>query len=388
MKPNCSLSKRGLDLAYDEYQENQLRKDAKRKAREEAQDAVDEDDGEIGSGDDIEVVRQKRAKLNKGFDDIDDDSDSDGEDVTLQAARIVASRKKEGSAAKSLPAKKPKLLVDFEEQNDNTFEGQSSAADLWFDQPVFKALGGVDGLVPDYSEGSDNGEDESEAGDGSICFDDEEDKNYLGAPEAEDSDSEMEDLEPTSAGGVWDDELSDPDEKSAAIIRGKPEASRHPRATTADHILTEKTKDQLVDSGFKRDAFFDDKNELPTWFMDDEMRHFREHVPVTKEAVKILRDKMRALDARPIKKIAEAKGRKKLRTLRRIEKLTARRIPLMRTPKAKSDIKIVVAKGANRGQKGRPRGVKGRYKMVDARGRKELRAQKRQERASSKRKRK
>ncbi|KAH9459692.1 hypothetical protein Pst134EB_007922 [Puccinia striiformis f. sp. tritici] len=419
----------GLDLAYDEYQENQLRKDAKRKAREEArrskhnddqeaewtgcndpEDAVDEDDGEIGSGDDIEVVRQKRAKLNKGFDDIDDDSDSDGEDVTLQAARIVASRKKEGSAAKSLPAKKPKLLVDFEEQNDNTFEGQSSAADLWFDQPVFKALGGVDGLVPDYSEGSDNGEDESEAGDGSICFDDEEDKNYLGAPEAEDSDSEMEDLEPTSAGGVWDDELSDPDEKSAAIIREKGLLTPQAIQLALDLVNRKKTKDQLVDSGFKRDAFFDDKNELPTWFMDDEMRHFREHVPVTKEAVKILRDKMRALDARPIKKIAEAKGRKKLRTLRRIEKahskantvnessdITEKEKSLEieklmsrmhKTPKAKSDIKIVVAKGANRGQKGRPRGVKGRYKMVDARGRKELRAQKRQERASSKRKRK
>jgi hypothetical protein len=152
-----------------------------------------------------------------------------------------------------------------------------------------------------------------------------------------------------------------------------------------DLVNRKKTKDQLIDSGFKRDAFFDDKNELPTWFLDDEMRHFREHVPVTKEAVKILRDKMRALDARPIKKIAEAKGRKKLRTLRRIEKaqskantvnetsdltekeksleITKLMSRMHKTPKTKSDIKIVVAKGANRGQKGRPRGVKGRYKV-------------------------
>ncbi|KAA1100444.1 AdoMet-dependent rRNA methyltransferase spb1 [Puccinia graminis f. sp. tritici] len=417
----------GLDLAYDEYQENQLRKDAKRKAREEARrsrhnedqesewagcndpdDQVDEEDDEIGSGDDIEVVRQKRAKLQKGRQENDDDSDSEGEDVTLQAARIVASRKTQRSTIKPLPAKKPKLLVDFEEQTDNTVEAQASAADLWFDQPVFKAVGGVDGLIPDDSEGSDAGQDESRANDESICFDDDEDRNYLEAPETEDSDSEMEVDGPT--GGVWDDELPDPDEKNAEIIREKGLLTPQAIQLALDLVNRKKTKDQLVDSGFKRDAFFDDKNELPTWFLDDEMRHFREHVPVTKEAVKILRDKMRALNARPIKKIAEAKGRKKLRTLRRLEKAQSKANTVNETndltekeksleieklmsrmhksPKTKSDIKIVVAKGANRGQKGRPRGVKGRYKMVDARGRKELRAQKRQERASSKRKRK
>lgn len=33
----------------------------------------------------------------------------------------------------------------------------------------------------------------------------------------------------------------------------------------------------------------------------------------------------------------------------------------------KSETKLVVARGANRGLKGRPKGVKGRYKMVDPR---------------------
>lgn len=35
--------------------------------------------------------------------------------------------------------------------------------------------------------------------------------------------------------------------------------------------------------------------------------------------------------------------------------------------KKKAEIKLVVARGANRGLKGRPKGVKGRYKMVDPR---------------------
>jgi AdoMet-dependent rRNA methyltransferase SPB1 len=47
--------------------------------------------------------------------------------------------------------------------------------------------------------------------------------------------------------------------------------------------------------------------------------------------------------------------------------------------KAKKDeVKVVVARGTNRGVKGRPSGVgKGRYKIVDARGKKEVRAAKR-----------
>jgi AdoMet-dependent rRNA methyltransferase SPB1 len=41
--------------------------------------------------------------------------------------------------------------------------------------------------------------------------------------------------------------------------------------------------------------------------------------------------------------------------------------------KQKKEVKVVVAKGAQKGIKGRPKGVKGRYTMVDARMRKEVR---------------
>jgi len=110
--------------------------------------------------------------------------------------------------------------------------------------------------------------------------------------------------------------------------------------------------------------------------------------------VAALRARQRALDARPIKKIAEAKARKKLRATQRLEKAMkkaegvqdasdlserakARQIEkVMRkgtsNGKPKKDIKVVVAKGSHRGLKGRPKGVKGRYKMVDSRMKKEV----------------
>lgn len=136
------------------------------------------------------------------------------------------------------------------------------------------------------------------------------------------------------------------------------------------------------------------KEGLPSWFLDDEAKHYTPNIPITKEAVQALRAKQRALDARPIKKVAEAKARKKLKAAQRLEKalkkaegvtkttdLTEREKAqqvekLMYRGLAKStkkkEVKVVVAKGAHKGLKGRPKGVKGRYVMVDSRMKKEV----------------
>jgi AdoMet-dependent rRNA methyltransferase SPB1 len=168
-----------------------------------------------------------------------------------------------------------------------------------------------------------------------------------------------------------------------------------PEAVTIAQQLVnrEKTKTQLVNEGFNRYSL-NSKEGLPSWFLDDEAKFYKPNLPVTKEAMAALRARERALDARPIKKVAEAKARKKFRAAQRLEKAMkkadgvnatsdmserekAQQIEkLMRkgssTGKAKKDIKVVVAKGVHKGLKGRPKGVKGRYTMVDARMRKEV----------------
>lgn len=75
----------------------------------------------------------------------------------------------------------------------------------------------------------------------------------------------------------------------------------------------------MIDDGFTRHTF-DSKDDLPPWFLDDETKHYKSNVPITKEAVEQLKAKQRALDARPIRKIAEAKARKQRRAAIRIEK--------------------------------------------------------------------
>lgn len=80
--------------------------------------------------------------------------------------------------------------------------------------------------------------------------------------------------------------------------------------TLAQQLVNrERTKTQLIDEGFNRHTSIVGGDGLPSWFIDDEQKHFRNNIPVTKEAVAAIRDKLRELNARPIKKIAEAKAR-------------------------------------------------------------------------------
>ena len=58
-----------------------------------------------------------------------------------------------------------------------------------------------------------------------------------------------------------------------------------------------------------RYAFHDEH--LPDWFSKDEKKHQTRHLPVTKAEIQEYKEKLKAVNARPIKKIAEAKGRKK-----------------------------------------------------------------------------
>jgi AdoMet-dependent rRNA methyltransferase SPB1 len=166
--------------------------------------------------------------------------------------------------------------------------------------------------------------------------------------------------------------------------------------TLAQRLVNRQTtKTHLINDGFNRYSL-NSKEGLPDWFLDDERKYYKPNIPISKEAVAMLRAKQRALDARPIKKVAEAKARKKLKAVQRLQKAVKKAEgvtentdmserdkagaieKLMKkgmssaAAKKKSEVKIVVAKGSSKGLKGRPKGVKGRYLMVDARGKKEV----------------
>ncbi|CAG8474354.1 3554_t:CDS:10 [Paraglomus occultum] len=222
--------------------------------------------------------------------------------------------------------------------------------------------------------------------------DDTEDDDIEIVPKADESEEEM-----------WDANASDEDEEKMKKAQTYGLTTAEAITLAQQLVNRQKTTASLIDDGFNRYAF-NDRADLPSWFLDDETKHNKPNLPVTKEAIQVLRERMKALNARPIKKIAEAKARKKMRAVKKLAKLQkkteavaegkdmterekAEVIAKMVNKAAKTkkrQVKVVVARGPNRGNKGRPKGVKGRYKMVDARMKKEVRALKRAEKHGKK----
>merc|ERR1719379_959630 len=77
---------------------------------------------------------------------------------------------------------------------------------------------------------------------------------------------------------------------------------------------------ELVDSGFHRYAF-DDTEDLPDWFKEEEAMNRQRELPVSKEVMRDFRNKMREINARPIRKVNEAAARKRKRAVQKLERL-------------------------------------------------------------------
>ncbi|XP_063156791.1 pre-rRNA 2'-O-ribose RNA methyltransferase FTSJ3 [Candoia aspera] len=161
-----------------------------------------------------------------------------------------------------------------------------------------------------------------------------------------------------------------------------------------------KAKRDLIDGSFNRYTFNEEEGELPEWFVQEEQQHRRKPLPVDRQTVEEYRQRWHEINARPIKKIAEAKARKKRRMLKKLEQMKKKAesvvniVDISEREKAaqlrsiykkaglgkeKRQVTYVVAKkGAGRKVR-RPAGVKGHFKVVDRRLKKDTRAQKHKE---------
>ncbi|KAJ7313619.1 hypothetical protein JRQ81_005165 [Phrynocephalus forsythii] len=172
---------------------------------------------------------------------------------------------------------------------------------------------------------------------------------------------------------------------------------------------SQKAKRDLIDDSFNRYAYNEEDGELPEWFVHDEHQHRRKRLPLDQQTVEEYRQRWREINARPIKKVAEAKARKKRRMLKKLEKMKKKAESVVNTVdiserekaaqlrsiykkagirKEKRQVTYVVAKKGGGQKVRRPAGVKGQFKVVDSRLKKDMRAQKRKEQKPKRRRQK
>uniref|UniRef100_A0A663MVA8 pre-rRNA processing protein FTSJ3 n=1 Tax=Athene cunicularia TaxID=194338 RepID=A0A663MVA8_ATHCN len=163
---------------------------------------------------------------------------------------------------------------------------------------------------------------------------------------------------------------------------------------------SKKATRDLIDDSFNRYSYNEDEGELPEWFTEEEKQHRRKQIPVDRQTVEAYRQRWREINARPIKKVAEAKARKKRRMLKKMEQMKKKAEAVVSTvdiserekvaqlrriykkaglAKEKRQVTYLVAKKGVGPRVRRPPGVKGQFKVVDSRLKKDVRAQKRKE---------
>ncbi|WVZ99631.1 hypothetical protein U9M48_044898 [Paspalum notatum var. saurae] len=86
----------------------------------------------------------------------------------------------------------------------------------------------------------------------------------------------------------------------------------------AKKMLRKKQREQILDDAYNK-YMFDDEG-LPNWFVEDEKRHRQPMKPVTREEAAAMRAQFKEIDARPSKKVAEAKARKKRVAMKKLDK--------------------------------------------------------------------
>jgi AdoMet-dependent rRNA methyltransferase SPB1 len=308
-------------------------------------------------------------------DDGDDDSEMSGNEDDGSDASYTSSISSSDDSEAAGNDNQPMATSDSNSR-------ESGAASLWFKNPVFEGM--------DLSEGEDT---QATPAKTSVST------RRAGKKARQQQTQKQQQSEPKRS---EDSDDSDND-YSAPAIDAQNLLSTAQAVDLAIKLVQDggRNKRDLMDErGYNRYTFNDQDSNLPSWFVVDEGKHNRPQRPISKEAVQLLRQRQKEIDARPIKKVMEAKARKKYKANKKLESLRKKmndmleadgpddpeaagklsqidktmRRSLMKAKKAEHKTKkLVVARGGNRALKGRPKGVKGRYKMVDSRMKKDQR---------------
>lgn len=362
-----------LNDMYASYKDRKKERDAKLRAKEarggddDAWEGIEEDEDKVQSSDDGEEVDE----------DDSDDEDSDDDEAITNLIATIERKKKNSLSSKAMNFFSDSIFQDVDLNIASNTKGETKILKEKTKAPKTKEPEPMDVDSSDDSDDSDNEND------------DEDDDSDFEVVANEYNNQENEDDYETDS----EDELT---EKARENHKADIDIATAQAMTMAHELaLGKKTKKDLINDGFNKYSFRD-KDGLPDWFIEEEDQHSKINRPITKEAALAIKEKMKQLNARPIKKVLEAQGRKKMRALKRLEKLKKKSNGIMddeskseadkaaeiqalmgkmtKKQKTKPKVTLVVATGSNKRLAGRPKGVKGKYKMVDGVLKNEMRA--------------
>ena len=383
-----------LDALYSQYQERKSNADAKFRAKKAR---IERDDG------DWEGISDQEEKSDEAFEQDDSSDDSSVEENatsrsnTLLFPQNSSTQNHHGLTARAAKFFDQEIFKDIggiaNEENDSAVHLQDDDTDDVEDtkEPTSSTPAIPKSQLP--SQGKSSGQRDLEDSEGSVPSIREEDEDESNDGKQSENGEEG-DFEVVKAGTSDWDAQGEPKKAGRFDI----DIITAEAMTLAQQVASgQKGTHDLIDEGFNKFTFRDTDG-LPKWFLDDEHKHSKPHRPITAAGAAAIKEKLRALNARPIKKVREAKDRKKFKAAQRLEKLRkksalvadddgisekdkaqniAKLMSKAAKKKPKQQVKVVVAKGGNRGISGRPRGVKGKYKIVDSRLKKDVRAEKR-----------
>lgn len=169
----------------------------------------------------------------------------------------------------------------------------------------------------------------------------------------------------------------------------------------AKKMLRKKERRELLEMGVNRYNYPEKPEELPEWFRDDETKHSQIIEPVTKEEVLAEKLRLKEINAKPPKKVIEAKYRNKLRLVKKMKKFKSQADQIFETEGLdqktkvqtidklkrktlfmanKQTKKVIPVRGFRTSAPVSRKTAGKRYKTVDTRLKKDTKAQKRQER--------
>ncbi|KAJ3073989.1 AdoMet-dependent rRNA methyltransferase spb1, partial [Podochytrium sp. JEL0797] len=316
-----------LDAMYESFSERRMEKDPKSRVKKQndGKEAFEEWYG-VEWEKKMQGIEDKSAGRKKasGDDSSDDESgdsawgDEDSDDENRAAVVASKNKRKAGGDAAN--------VID-EHDGALSSAALSKKARVFFDNPLFKMATGGSGMFA------------KEMGIEDMEDDDEEDiKQALKSAKKEKSDKKSKkEVQKKKIQKGEDTILSEseddgkPEKKGFEVVRSSKADEEFDQTkgsfildtaakySLAQKLVTPSGKRDVMDDAFNRYAY-NDPEDLPSWFSQDENRHNKVNLPVTKEAMDLMRQKLRAMDARPIKKVAEAKFRQQLRAQSRLEK--------------------------------------------------------------------